>query len=274
MKTPWLAGFTVLVLTLSARASETHWTPLQLSIGPGEIALVDADTEVKGLRLGLFADNARVDGLDLCLAAGESRDGGSGLAFATFYANCGGDFLGIQLSPMYASAFALDGIQAGGWCRTEERLRGLQLGGMAMAGEVKGLQLGAVCVAGEVTGLQIGIACGARDLDGLGIALLSGGSVNGVQISGLAWAESVEGCLIAAVAKIDRLDGVTIDWGSNARYVRGWQIGVFNEATEDLSGVQIGLLNITHHLQGLQIGVLNFSGEGGLPVSPLLNWAW
>ena len=94
MKTPWLAGFTVLVLTLSARASETHWTPLQLSIGPGEIALVDADTEVKGLRLGLFADNARVDGLDLCLAAGESRDGGSGLAFATFYANCGGDFLG------------------------------------------------------------------------------------------------------------------------------------------------------------------------------------
>ena len=53
----------------------------------------------------------------------------------------------------------------------------------------------------------------------------------------------------------------------------GVQIGAYNE-TETLYGVQVGVLNYAGDLNGLQIGVLNFSPSGGAVVFPILNFGF
>ena len=53
----------------------------------------------------------------------------------------------------------------------------------------------------------------------------------------------------------------------------GVQVGVFNE-TETLYGVQVGVVNFAGDLNGLQIGVLNFSPSGGASVFPILNYGF
>lgn len=53
----------------------------------------------------------------------------------------------------------------------------------------------------------------------------------------------------------------------------GVQVGVFNE-TETLYGVQVGVINTTGDLNGLQLGLLNFSPSGGALVFPILNFGF
>lgn len=53
----------------------------------------------------------------------------------------------------------------------------------------------------------------------------------------------------------------------------GAQVGAYNE-TETLYGVQVGVLNFAGDLNGLQIGVLNFSPSGGAVVFPILNFGF
>jgi hypothetical protein len=53
----------------------------------------------------------------------------------------------------------------------------------------------------------------------------------------------------------------------------GVQVGAYNE-TETLYGVQVGVLNFAGDLNGLQIGVLNFSPSGGAVVFPILNFGF
>lgn len=52
--------------------------------------------------------------------------------------------------------------------------------------------------------------------------------------------------------------------------IYGFQVGAYNEA-EAVYGFQIGVINRTKNLYGIQIGALNFSGNNGLPLSPVLN---
>jgi len=53
----------------------------------------------------------------------------------------------------------------------------------------------------------------------------------------------------------------------------GVQVGALN-ITDTLCGVQVGAVNITGDLHGLQLGVLNFSSNGGALVFPILNFGF
>ena len=53
----------------------------------------------------------------------------------------------------------------------------------------------------------------------------------------------------------------------------GGQVGAFN-ITDTLYGAQVGGVNITGNLRGLQLGVLNFSSNGGALVFPILNFGF
>ena len=53
----------------------------------------------------------------------------------------------------------------------------------------------------------------------------------------------------------------------------GGQVGALN-ITDSLYGAQVGVVNITGHLHGLQLGVLNFSSDGGALVFPILNFGF
>ncbi len=53
----------------------------------------------------------------------------------------------------------------------------------------------------------------------------------------------------------------------------GGQVGALN-ITDKLYGAQVGAVNITGDLHGLQLGVLNFSSNGGALVFPILNYGF
>ena len=53
----------------------------------------------------------------------------------------------------------------------------------------------------------------------------------------------------------------------------GGQVGALN-ITDTLCGAQVGVVNITDDLHGLQLGVLNFSSNGGALVFPILNFGF
>ena len=53
----------------------------------------------------------------------------------------------------------------------------------------------------------------------------------------------------------------------------GGQVGALN-ITDTLCGAQVGVVNITGDLHGLQLGVLNFSSNGGALVFPILNYGF
>jgi len=53
----------------------------------------------------------------------------------------------------------------------------------------------------------------------------------------------------------------------------GGQVGALN-ITDSLYGAQVGVVNITGNLHGLQLGVLNFSSHGGAWVFPILNYGF
>ena len=50
----------------------------------------------------------------------------------------------------------------------------------------------------------------------------------------------------------------------------GAQVGAINFA-DSICGVQLGVINYTGELHGVQIGVLNFSSNGGATVFPIFN---
>ena len=58
-----------------------------------------------------------------------------------------------------------------------------------------------------------------------------------------------------------------VNW-ANACF--GVQAGVLNVASTTV-GVQLGVLNFTGDLHGVQVGVLNFSGSGGAWIFPIIN---
>lgn len=53
----------------------------------------------------------------------------------------------------------------------------------------------------------------------------------------------------------------------------GAQAGVIN-FSEKLCGVQVGAVNVTGDLHGLQLGLLNISSNGGALVFPILNFGF
>ena len=67
--------------------------------------------------------------------------------------------------------------------------------------------------------------------------------------------------------------GLEVGAANFAGTTYGVQVGAYNE-TETLYGVQVGVVNFAGDLNGLQIGVLNFSPSGGATVFPILNYGF
>ena len=48
-------------------------------------------------------------------------------------------------------------------------------------------------------------------------------------------------------------------------------LGLINNVTDTMTGVELGPVNLAGTCVGVQLGVLNFSGSGGAIVFPILN---
>ena len=68
----------------------------------------------------------------------------------------------------------------------------------------------------------------------------------------------------------DTMTGLEISAFNFAGTCAGVQLGALNVASHTF-GLQIGALNFTGDLHGVQLGVLNFSSSGGAIVFPILN---
>ena len=68
----------------------------------------------------------------------------------------------------------------------------------------------------------------------------------------------------------DTMTGVELGPVNIAGTCVGVQVGALNIASKTV-GLQLGVLNFTGDLHGVQLGLLNFSGSGGALVFPILN---
>ena len=53
----------------------------------------------------------------------------------------------------------------------------------------------------------------------------------------------------------------------------GAQVGAFNMA-DDMFGLQLGIVNTAGNLHGVQLGLINMSAEGGALIFPILNFGF
>ena len=68
----------------------------------------------------------------------------------------------------------------------------------------------------------------------------------------------------------DTMSGLEVGLVNLAGTCFGAQVGALNVASKT-GALQLGVLNFTGDLHGLQLGVLNFSSSGGAVVFPILN---
>lgn len=271
----------ILLILLSAGAGFAEsggWTPLRVTVADkiwahGEGPCQHRRVRTVGFDLGLWRINA-------CSAAG------------------------LQLAPLAVSERAY-GAQVGLlFAGSEEKVIGVQLGGLAtylgdtdnesyllqISGLVNnpvfmhppsmnGVQIAPLGnAAGQLNGLQLGTVnflAGGHALQGgaLNIQVSAGKDARSLlaQLGLLNLAEDLNGGQLGIVnLHGNRKDAP--DWVgmgqlgifNHAYRIKGAQLGVFNKAT-DVSGVQIGLFNYcARTLKGLQIGFANVGGTAAL----------
>jgi hypothetical protein len=91
----------------------------------------------------------------------------------------------------------------------------------------------------------------------LGVIVTISKQFNGLQIGFLSISEAFKGASFG-----------WINW--NDGEVSGLQMGLFN-ISKSISGVQIGFLNMTESMNGIQIGLLNYIKESKVPVMIIAN---
>ena len=131
-----------------------------------------------------------------------------------------------------------------------------------------------VLAVGVVPPLQIGSE--SSDVVGLrlGLPYASHNNVAGIDLALLATGTSGDFAGLQGALFYNRVDGtmrgVQVAPLNFADSVRGVQIGLLNGATS-VSGVQIGLFNATRTLSGVQIGLGNYVEQSSVPFLPILN---
>lgn len=71
----------------------------------------------------------------------------------------------------------------------------------------------------------------------------------------------------------DEMVGLELGLVNLADECVGVQTGVFNMA-DDLFGLQLGVINSAGNLHGVQLGLINMSAEGGALIFPILNFGF
>ena len=105
--------------------------------------------------------------------------------------------------------------------------------------------------------------------------------MNGINISTITAMHKMNGFSISAfIVASQRTNGLSIAGFYNGNYrtvgaqiammnycndLKGAQIGLYNNCAQSMTGIQIGLLNISEKTRGLQIGLLNINKKKALP---------
>ena len=71
----------------------------------------------------------------------------------------------------------------------------------------------------------------------------------------------------------DEMVGLEAGLVNLADVCAGAQVGLFNMA-DDMFGLQLGVVNSAGYLHGVQIGLINMSTEGGALIFPILNFGF
>ena len=212
---------------------ERCWTPVQVNLF-SPLGVLWADRDVYGLRLNLiYGHSLEIDGLNLGLV-GANRGMVRGLQ-ANLFNYVDGGFRGVQFGPIanFNTKNAY-GVQFGGIVNWNlEDSAGLTLGLLNIGVGYTGVQLGGLnWNSGAVTGFSLGFVNAAQtDFKGCG----------------LGFANFCKGNL------------------------RGCQLGIFNMVSGRSDGLQLGVFNASEDHSGIQIGLLNINGNGALPIMPIIN---
>lgn len=142
----------------------------------------------------------------------------------------------------------INGINISGGTMTFANVNGISIsGGLQALRKVNGISLGFGNLNYVSNGIQLGI---------YGSTCFK---MNGIQISSnINYAHTVHGVQIAGF--------------NDAKYLKGLQVGVWNNnnnKSEEFYGLQIGILNKTKKLRGIQLGLWNVNEKRSLP---LVNW--
>ena len=160
---------------------------------------------------------------------------------------------GLRLNLIYGANENVNGMDLGLVNYTTQNHRGLQLGVVNLVGgDLTGFNMGLVNWAGgKVSGSEVGLINWA------------GGEVAGTQDAFL---------LNVSRSKVSYQFSLVASW---AEEVEGGQFACFNRATK-MTGLQMGVIDITGELHGLQIGLLNIATEKASPwkILPLANANW
>lgn len=248
-------------------------------------------THIRGLATGLFGVGAdgSLSGAGLApivLRAGRDMNG---IHVSGIGAGAGRRVRGIVLGGLGAGAgedargLLIGGLGAG----AGESTTGITVGliGAGAGGSARGLLAGGVG-AGTGTSIQgVALSFGAigagRSIDGLAVGGLAAGAGNrlrGVAAGGLGvGAPTVEGVVVGGIgAGAENLTGVSIAGGYvrlEGGVLRGVSVAGWNDIRGRQRGLTIGLYNYTRDLSGIQIGLLNVARNNppGLRILPFVN---
>lgn len=222
------------------------------------------------------------------LGAGAGEEA-SGMLMGGLGAGTGGRATGLVLGGLGAGAgedargLLIGGLGAG----AGESTTGITVGliGAGAGGSARGLLAGGVG-AGTGTSIQgVALSFGAigagRSIDGLAVGGLAAGAGNrlrGVAAGGLGvGAPTVEGVVVGGIgAGAENLTGVSIAGGYvrlEGGVLRGVSVAGWNDIRGRQRGLTIGLYNYTRDLSGIQIGLLNVARNNppGLRILPFVN---
>jgi hypothetical protein len=214
------------------------------------------NSTINGLSLGLAPSAARMRGLSIGIAAVVATKELSGLNLGGFAVVSNNSAEGINFGGLaVVSNRDAAGLNLGGLAVVANRdLYGFNFGGIATVsnGDMQGINLGGIAVVSteDITGLSLAIG-----------AIVSKGSISGVNVVGYK-------------TEADDFEGVNIACGwSEINNFTGFSVSGYHRITGRQTGLVIGLFNSTDELDGIQIGILNIArnNSGIFKVLPLFN---
>lgn len=280
-------------------------------VGVGLLAVASDGGDLSGIAIGGLAvasDGGNLTGVNLAgLAVATDNGNLRGISVAGIaIASDNGNVSGINAAGMVIASDNgnITGLNAAGIAIASDNgsVRGINFSGLVVAtdsGDIFGVNTAGLVIAtdgGDIRGLSIAggiIATDGGSITGLAIGgggvLTESGPITGMAVGGSllpfaitgkwignGWKQNVNRALIGA--------GLVALGGSvYSPEIKGLSLGIVNgfwhkgfeefRITRQLTGLSIGLVNLTKNLKGFQIGLLNYAGNNPAPFKllPLLN---
>ena len=91
--------------------------------------------------------------------------------------------------------------------------------------------------------------------------------MNGLSVSGLVTScKSAKGISISGILSYNqKINGLAVGLINHVDFLKGAQFGIYNNCNTEMTGIQIGLINISEKTRGLQIGLLNINKKRAMP---------